>query len=213
LCHNFWRLRDDAFLRGNPFDKKLALNEEGVDLPADLKVGPHSLGLYSASGALDDSTPPHSYNYSTHIFMSAADFGFAARGHRVVVLGGGNLEFCLHKAFESLVRIKTGQNDHLQVAMPLPLTYASDKVDDSYRYMLGPNKYYAFLREQFESGKIPGFALTLDGEEVPNGYMGTPSIQLHVFSSLRSFFGSMFFPEVCTDDVLRRIIAKVEATS
>ena len=200
-----WQLKDPVFGSAGPYKKRLALLEEGGRLPLNMEAGPYARGLFSATGSIDDPTPPRAYGNSMLEFVPASEFGFVNREDTTFVLGGGNVDFCLFRTFESLVRIKTRQSSFLQALMPLPLVYASDEAKDPFRYMLGSNRYVKHLRDEYSSGKIPGFAVTMDGVFSHGEIVGRPSIQLHVFGSINSLFSSVFFPEVSTQMDMHRI--------
>jgi hypothetical protein len=197
-----WKLRDPAFRNKTPFDRRLSIIEnsntlpEGVELRNKEDVNGNRVDdkVFSESGAINDSTLPTGFENSTHLFLSAAQRGFADAANRKFILAGGNFSYCLFKTFKSLVEIKEKQGERLQVLIPLPAVYYSDSVR--------PDVFLNYLRDWESSG----YRITVDGRIESDARGKEPFVELHWFKTFPAMFGSPFFPELSNPAALARVI-------
>ncbi len=196
-CTRLWNLRDKAFVGLTPFAKKLSIVEEGSRLPLDAIDSFSSLKAFSLSGALDDPAPDFAHKYFDYEFFTPENMGFPSKGDNFFIMGGGNLDFCLFRTFESLVKIKKKQGEPLFVAIPTGAVYASSRVPDIFEYFGDKNNRYGqFLRNSYESLGLSGYRIFYDGRLTDSGGQ-SGEVELHFFSSTRDMFASpLFFPEL-----------------
>ena len=199
LCTKMWNLGTPSFPHAQPFLHRLSLTEEGVRLPEG-PLTSRDDQVFSWSGAIDDATPPFSHRYAGVDFFPAAEYGFADRGRQRFVLGGGNLDFCLARTFESLLKIKAEQGEKLEVIIPLAMTYFSKQVTSPIDYILQPNNYEQALQRAFADRIIPGFEIYIDEAQHTQRFPINPQVELHWYTSLKAMFNSpRFFPETSGD--------------
>ena len=203
-CTRLWKLSDPVFKDGKPFEHRLSLVEEGGCLPD----GPYGSGIqriFSWSGAIDDDSSPPGYAHLMYEFTPASAYGFAGSGFNQIFLGGGNLDFCLLRTFESLVRQKVRQGENFQAIIPLALVYCSEKVDNPFDYIVNPNHYSRSLEKSYQNKTIGGYSIVVDGNPLLERPGSSPNVELHWFTVLKKMFASPFFPEINNESILQRV--------
>jgi hypothetical protein len=203
VCKRLWDFNDPAFRKGTPFDRRLSLIENNNCLPEDVSLRPERDRngnpvddiVFSATGRIDDPTPPPEFKNSTHLFYSAAQRGFSDPENHKFVLGGGNFSVRMFKTFRSLVEIKDQQGERLQVVIPFPLVYFSANVR--------PMVFSDYLHENW---KIDGYRIIIDGKVEVDTEKEQPFVELHWFKSLMAMFDSNFFPEIKSEQDLSRVM-------
>ena len=211
-CTRLWKLNDSVFKDGRPFDKRLSLVEEGSFLP-DAPLESPNERIFSCSGSIDDETHPPGYEYLMHDqdphlmyeLTPASSDVFAGPGFNQIFLGGGNLDFCLLKTFESLVRQKVRQGEDLQAIIPLAMVYYSNRVEDPFDYIHNSNHYRASLEKYHKDKTIGGYRVTIDGDTSTERHGSGPTVELHWFTVLKKMFASLFFPEISNKNILERV--------
>ncbi len=206
-CTRLWQLNDPVFKGNGVFAKRLSLVEEGSRLPEGVEIRCGDARVFSWRGFIDDKTPPPGLarTHPQAVFLSAYEMGFAAPGEQKFVMGGGNLEVCFWRTFNSLVRIKTAQAEPFQAIVPLGMVYSCSSVCQPIDYITKPNRFTAFLEQSYRKKEIPGYLITIDGQAQPSaGEAGGP--ELHWFTSNRDMFESPFFPEVDSQAAVQRLI-------
>jgi hypothetical protein len=198
LGRRLWQLQDPVLGDRPVFARRLALQEEGKDLPAGVDMSRTDLKLYSSLGELDVDSAPYRARFTGEDPLAASSFGFAAPGHATFILGGGNLDCCLLKTFASLIRLKSSQKESFRVAIPLALIYQANGFNDLLAYIREPNSYLQVLEQHQAAGQLGGFRIFENGRLVRAKLGPAPLAQLHWYTSLRALFASTFFPEVKT---------------
>ena len=198
-CRRLWEVSDPVFTGRTPFDHRLYLKENHADFLTDVEVrNQQDDKVFSASGEIYDSTPPTDYEGSMHIFSPASESGFAGPGTHLFFLGGGNLKFCLHKTFESIVLSKDELGERAQIIIPIPLTYTA-KVMDRPGYVKNPNEFSEVLEGC-------DHRIAVDGQLVAGESSENSAVELHWFSSLTTMFASPFFPELRDQTAFSRVM-------
>ena len=210
-CGKLWDLQDAAFAGGRPFERRASLLLEGSRLPlvgnntaADVKV-------FSWSGRLDDPTlPPGQQRFADALspLFPAAQRGIAGPGFNQIIFGGGNLDFCLFRTIVSAIQIKLKQNEPLYAAIPLALTYYSERVESPIDYARQPNEYTKYLSLAHDQGEIGMFRINVDDETILRRDGRGPLIELNFYTVFKFLFGSLqFFPELREPQVQARVFA------
>lgn len=200
VCRKMWEVADPVFQNRSPFDHRLYLRENQADYLKDVELrGRQDDKVFSASGAVNDSTPPTGYENSTHIFVTAEQRGFVGSGRHLFFLSGGNLKFCLLDTFGSIVESKDEQGERVQLVISLPLIYSA-KVMDRPGYIRNPNEFTEILE-----GK--DYRVTIDGKLVADESGENPVVELHWFSSGATMFASPFFPELQDTTAFSRVMS------
>ncbi|HTY13907.1 MAG TPA: hypothetical protein VMD02_06985 [Candidatus Omnitrophota bacterium] len=207
MCTRLWNLSDPVFSSGRPFSMRLSITEEGSVLPrAQVRPGDHR--MFSWSGALDDETPPPGYAHQIFGHIPPVFSGIAGPGHSRIIMGGGNLDFCLLRTFESLVRQKILQNEPLEAVIPLAMTYYSQQVKSPIEYALKPNNYGRFLEQQKKSGRIGNFTIWVDDRIHSQQTGDGPAIELKWYTVFKNLLASPIFPEIGDQSTVERIFAQ-----
>ncbi len=200
VCRRLWEVSDPVFQNRSPFDYRLYLMENHADFLKDVEIRSRQDDkVFSASGAVNDPTPPTGYENSTHIFVTAGQRGFAGSGRHLFFLGGGNLKSCLFDTFESIVGSKDEQGERVQIVISLPLIYTT-KVMDRPGYIKNPNEFTEILK-----GK--DHRVAIDGKLVADESGKNPGVELHWFSSGATMFASPFFPELKNQTAFSRVMS------
>ncbi len=157
---------------------------------------------------MDDDTPPPGQAHLMFEHIPPIAYGIAAPGFSRIILGGGNLDFCMVRAFESLVRQKIIQNESLETVIPLAMTYYSEDIRSPIEYVLKSNPYSRHLQKQFEEGHIGNYTIWVDGQVAGQRTGSGPSIELKWFTVLMQMFASPIFPEINDSAALARVFAR-----
>lgn len=214
ICTRFWGINE--IVGSRVFERRLSLQEEGGRLPEGVAMDREDDIVFSHSGAVDDNTPPASYrNYPNIEFLPASALGFVGPGSQVFILGGGNLDYCLHKTFASLVRLKFAQGEKLQVLVALPLVYHSGiyqgmNVRSASDFVKAENDYVRSLKGEQARHTISGYCITVNGQTISGIPEGEPTVELHWFTTLNGMLASPFFPEIQTPAVRNLVLEQLK---
>jgi len=211
-CGKLWDLQDVAFAGGRPFERRASLLLEGSRLPLVKDLTAADSKVFSWSGRVDDYTlPPGQQRFSQFFqppLFSAAQRGIAGPGHNQIIFGGGNLDYCLFRTVVSVIQMKIRQNEPLYAAIPLALTYYSERVKSPIDYVLKPNEYTKYLSVANDQGEIGMFRVNVDDETILLRDGRGPLIELNFYTVFKELFNSLqFFPELRDPQVQARVFA------